>query len=130
MSTARYADRPLAPRVVRAVLDAVSAFARWAPPPGVLGAVFDYPNRIARYHALGFLDDGDRVALLDLFAQVSRRGAPCLPNHGDPISSNLLLTRSGEVALPDLEFTGFFLPGFDLAVLRTALVTTPELPGA
>jgi aminoglycoside phosphotransferase (APT) family kinase protein len=119
---ARHPARPLPPAALDAVLSAVTALARWAPPPGALAPVFDYPDRVSRYHAAGFLDDGDATALRALLAELPPPGQP---NHGDPLPSNLLLTAGGGCALLDFEFTGLFLPGFDLAMLHALLASTP-----
>jgi hypothetical protein len=118
----RYPGHPLPPAPLEAVLDAVTAFARWDPPAGALAPVFDYADRIGRYHRGGFFDDGDAVALRALLAELPPPGQP---NHGDPLPSNLLLTTDGGCALLDFEFTGLFLPGFDLAMLHALLAGTP-----
>lgn len=118
----RYPARPLPPAALDSVLSAVTALARWAPPPGALAPVFDYPDRVSRYHAAGFLDDGDAAALRALLAGLPPPGQP---NHGDPLPSNLLLTAGGGCALLDFEFTGLFHPGFDLAMLHALLAATP-----
>lgn len=122
VDTERYPQRPLPAAELSAVLDTVTAFARWAPPTGVLAPVFDYPDRVERYHRAGFFDDDDRAALHALLAEVP---PPWQAAHGDPLPSNLLLTENGECALLDFEFTGLFLPGFDLAMLHTLLAATP-----
>jgi hypothetical protein len=118
----RYPGFPLPPAALDAVLDAVTALARWVPPAGALAPVFDYPDRVSRYHAAGFLDDGDTAALRALLAELPPPGQP---NHGDPLPSNLLLTAGGGCVLLDFEFTGLFLPGFDLAMLHALLAGTP-----
>jgi hypothetical protein len=118
----RYPGHPLPPAALDAILDAVTALARWAPPAGALAPVFDYPDRVRRYHAADFLDDGDAAALRALLAELPPPGQP---NHGDPLPSNLLLTGDGGCALLDFEFTGLFLPGFDLAMLHALLAGTP-----
>jgi aminoglycoside phosphotransferase (APT) family kinase protein len=118
----RYPAQPLSARAVDTVLDTITAFARWNPPAGVLAPVFDYPDRIARYHKAGFFDERDRAALADL---LSDTGPVCQANHGDPLPTNLLLTEQGGCVLLDFEFTGLFAPGFDLAMLHTLLADTP-----
>lgn len=120
----RYPDRPLDPHALDTVLSALRALNAWAPPPGRFAPIFDYPDRIARYHQAGFLTDEDSEALGRLLAGC---GEPAQLNHGDPLPSNLLLTNGPdrECALVDWEFTGLFLPGFDLAMLRTLLARTP-----
>lgn len=69
-----------------------------------------------------FFDTSDRAALHALLNQVP---PPQQAGHGDPLPSNLLVTEAGQCALLDFEFTGLFLPGFDLAILHTLLATTP-----
>lgn len=118
----RYPERPLDPATLDAVLDTVTTFAAWSPPPGVLAPVFDHPDRVERYYRSGFFDDGDRAALHDLLAELPPPGHAA---HGDPLPANLLRTETGECVLLDFEFTGLFLPGFDLAMLHTLLAATP-----
>lgn len=118
----RYPEQPLTQSALEAVLHTVTAFARWNPPQGVLAPVFDYPDRVERYHRAGFFDANDRAALLALLTEVP---PPSQPAHGDPLPSNLVLTAQRECVLVDFEFTGLFLPGFDLAMLHTLLVGTP-----
>jgi len=118
----RYPGHPLPPAALDAILSAVTALARWDPPAGALAPVFDYADRIGRHHHGGFFDDRDAAALRALLAELPPPGQP---NHGDPLPSNLLLTPGGGCALLDFEFTGLFLPGFDLAMLRALLAGTP-----
>ncbi len=118
----RYPERPVPAATLAAVLDTVTAVAGWTPPTGLLAPVFDYADRVERYHQAGFFDAADRAVLHSLLAQTP---PPWQPNHGDPLPANLLLTESGECALLDFEFTGLFLPGFDLAMLHTLLAETP-----
>jgi Phosphotransferase enzyme family len=124
VDTERYPSAPLPESVLDAVLDTVSGFGGWSPPPGALAPVFIYPARLRRYHAAGFFTDADHEALSALL-----RAAPPAPawpaNHGDPLPANVLLAERGGCVLLDFEFTGLFLPGFDLAVLHTLLADTP-----
>jgi hypothetical protein len=123
LSGDRYPARPLDGPAVGAAMSALTSFGRWNPPPGVLTPVFDYPDRIERYHRGGFLDAGDRAALDSLLKETA---PPSQAAHGDPLPSNLILTRpGGSCALVDFEFTGMFLPGFDLAMLHAVLAGTP-----
>ncbi|MDA8369527.1 MAG: phosphotransferase [Nocardiopsaceae bacterium] len=118
----RYPETPPPTGVVDTVLTTVSAFHQWQPPAGTLAAVFDYPDRIARYHHAGFFDGPDRAALEAL---LEAAGPVDQPNHGDPLPANLLITGHDECVLIDWEFTGLFLPGFDLAMLHTLLAAVP-----
>jgi hypothetical protein len=118
----RYPEQPLPAATLDTVLDTVTAFARWTPPPGVLAPVFDYPDRVERYHRAGFFDAADRATLHTLLAETP---PPWQANHGDPLPANLLLAERGGCVLLDFEFTGLFLPGFDLAMLHTLLAGTP-----
>ncbi len=117
----RYPTRAVDDRAVDSALDALRALAAWHPPAGVFTPTFDYPDRVRRYHAHGLLDDADRTALTALLDVCADRWQV---NHGDPLPSNLLL-HGDACALLDWEFTGLFLPGFDLAMLQTLLVRTP-----
>src|SRR5262249_15745028 len=117
----RYPTHAINDAAIRTVLDAVRALAAWHPPAGVFTPTFDYPDRIRRYHAHGLLDDADRTALTALLGRCAERWQV---NQGDPLPSNLLL-HGDTCALLDWEFTGMFLPGFDLAMLHTLLAQTP-----
>ena len=118
----RYPTRSIDDRAVRSALDALRALAAWQPPAGGFTRTFDYPDRIRRYQAHGLLDNADRRALTALLAICSGRWQV---NHGDPLPSNLLIDGD-TCALLDWEYTGLFLPGFDLAMLHTLLARTPK----
>jgi hypothetical protein len=125
LGTTRYLERPLEPAMAGAVLDTLAALGRWQPPPVLARPVFDYPERFARYHRRGYLDEADHRALSLLW---DRLDAPGQFNHGDVVPGNLLLTGEPTVALLDWEFTGLYLPGFDLALLHVlAGPTNPPL---
>ncbi|MGX6601696.1 phosphotransferase family protein [Micromonosporaceae bacterium Da 78-11] len=119
----RYPQRALTTSEADAVLRGVSALHHWHAPKDRFKTVFDYPERFSRYHANGYLTGADHEALNRLLADVA---APDELNHGDPLASNILIRDDGEATLLDWEFTGLFLPGFDLAMLHTQLgVGTP-----
>lgn len=106
------------PGEVRAILGAVRSLNLWRPPTGSFEAPLDYPREIARYHALGLLTDrdaGDLQHLLHGLTQVTPQFC-----HGDMLLTNVLLAPSGPV-LVDWEQAGWYLPGYDLAVLWTVL---------
>ena len=107
---------------VLAAITLVGRLHDWQPLPDGFRPVFTYHNRIARYHAAGYFTEDDRRALERLLA---RCGQPQQLNHGDPLPGNMLRLASGEWALLDWEFTGLFLPGFDLAMLSVLLAATP-----
>lgn len=134
LDSERYPTRALTDELTAAIT-AVTGFTAWAPPAGALAPVFDCPERLHRYR--GFFDAGDAAILDRLVAELD---APTAVAHGDPLPANMLLTTadtadprgpiggrgSGDgVALLDFEFTGLFLPGFDLAMLHTLLAVTP-----
>ncbi|WP_433664686.1 phosphotransferase [Nocardia sp. CA-128927] len=114
----RYPQQALSVVDSEAVLSCVAAFNQWQPPGGAFAAVFDYADRFRRYHAQGWLEDRDLAALQKL---LPRAGTPAEVNHGDPIASNILLGDHCSVTLLDWEYTGLFLPGFDLAMMHTQL---------
>jgi hypothetical protein len=106
---------------VEAAAGLVGQLHDWHPLPDGFGPVFGYHERIVRYHAAGYFTEDDRRALERLLA---RCGPPWQLNHGDPLPGNMLRLPSGEWALLDWEFTGLFLPGFDLAMLSVLLAGT------
>jgi hypothetical protein len=121
----RYPAQPLTAATLDTVLGTITAFSGWDPPAGVLAPVFDYPDRIGRYHRAGYFDDADHAALRGLLQDLQDAGPRWQANHGDPVPANLLLAGQGGCVLIDWEFTGLFLPGFDLAMLHTLLAGTP-----
>jgi hypothetical protein len=114
----RYPTRPLPNAEVDATLEAVNALRAWRPP---LTPAFDYARRIDRYHSDGLFTDADADVLRHLFDTWSGEWEV---NHGDPLPSNVFLTTDDHVALLDWEFTGYCLPGFDLALLYALLSGT------
>jgi hypothetical protein len=121
LGSGRY-PRVLTGPEVRATTSLVGRLHGWQPLPDGFRPVFAYRDRIARYHAIGYFTEDDRRALERLLA---RCGQPWQLNHGDPLPGNMLRLPSGEWALLDWEFTGLFLPGFDLAMLGVLLARTP-----
>ncbi|XHM94524.1 phosphotransferase [Peterkaempfera sp. SMS 1(5)a] len=105
------------PGEVRAVLGSIRALNLWRPPSG-FHAPLDYPTEIARYHALGLLTDRDTGDLQQLLHGLAH--TPAQFCHGDALLSNVLLAPSGPV-LVDWERAGWYLPGYDLAVLWSVL---------
>jgi Phosphotransferase enzyme family len=122
----RYPRRPLTEQEIQATTGLVRTLHDWQPLPGGFQPVFGYRDRIARYHTAGYFGDRDRRALELLLA---RCGQPDQLNHGDPLPGNILRTSDGAWALLDWEFTGLFLPGFDLAMLGILLAETPAVAG-
>jgi hypothetical protein len=126
LDVGRYPRRLLTEAEIHATTGVVRMLHDWQPLPGGFEPVFGYPKRIARYHAAGYFGDADRRALDGLLA---RCGQPSQLNHGDPLPGNILTIPSGEWALLDWEFTGLFLPGFDLAMLQILLTENPTASG-
>jgi aminoglycoside phosphotransferase len=106
------------PGEVRAILGAVRSLNLWRPPTGSFDAPLDYQREIARYHALGLLTDRDAGDLQHLLHGLAHTAPQFC--HGDALLSNVLLAPSGPV-LVDWEQAGWYLPGYDLAVLWTVL---------
>ncbi|OKJ05332.1 phosphotransferase [Kitasatospora sp. CB01950] len=106
------------PGEVRAVLGAVRTLNLWRPPTDVFDQPLDYQQEIGRFHSLGLLTDrdaGDLRALLHGLSSVPRQLC-----HGDALLGNVLLAPTGPVLL-DWEQAGWYLPGYDLAVLWSVL---------
>ncbi|MEY9840293.1 aminoglycoside phosphotransferase family protein [Streptacidiphilus sp. EB103A] len=106
------------PGEVRAILGSVRSLNLWRPPAGSFQAPLDYPREIARYHALGLLTDRDAGDLQHLLHGLAHTAPQFC--HGDALLTNVLLAPSGPV-LVDWEQAGWYLPGYDLAVLWTVL---------
>jgi Phosphotransferase enzyme family len=120
------ADAP--PRAdIRAALGAFCRINTWQPPADVFGQPLMYGERISRFHGLGLLTDRDRDDLEKLLRGVAGDfGGNGLRqfNHGDALLSNVLLSPTGAV-LVDWENAGWYLPGYDLAVLWSVLGEDP-----
>jgi hypothetical protein len=125
LDSERYPRRTLSGEETSAVLGCLTALSQWQCPPATFTATFDYSERLSRYHASGYLSDEDLGLLTVLLSQ---HPAPDQINHADPLASNILMSSDGAPALLDWEFTGLFLPGFDLAMLHTQLgASTPAI---
>ncbi|NYE39217.1 hypothetical protein HEB29_000228 [Streptomyces fulvorobeus] len=112
---------------LRAVLGAISRVNSWRPPAGLFEAPLEYASRIARYHELGLFTDrdlGDLQKLLHGLAHSGHKQGMGQFCHGDALLSNILLSPTGPV-LVDWEHAGWYLPGYDLATLWTALGDAP-----
>ena len=121
LGSGRY-PQALTSQEVGAAARLVGQLHNWQPLPDGFRPVFGYRDRIVRNHAVGYFTEDDRRALERLLA---RCGKPWQLNHGDPLPGNMIRLTSGEWALLDWEFTGLFLPGFDLAMLSVLLAGTP-----
>jgi hypothetical protein len=113
---------------VALLVEVASRLQIWRPPAGRFSSVFDYPARYTRYQRLGLLDQSDVTALSVLTeAAGSFRMA-----HGGLLPANVLHQPPAAGAPPvvtgllDFEFTGLFLPCFDLALLWVLLGNIPD----
>jgi phosphotransferase family enzyme len=110
--TDRYPPR-LPGRIVTGMIDALTGFAAWQPPPGPLSMpATDWPARIRRYAAAGDLPDDVQQPLLEAVTS-----APLVFGHGDPLASNALDGAGQPLVFVDYEFAGMYPPGADLALL-------------
>ncbi|MBT8226708.1 MAG: phosphotransferase [Dactylosporangium sp.] len=108
------------------LVDTAARLRTWQTPDGSFAPVFDYPARYTRYQRLGLLDQADVAALAALGVVA---GAPRM-THGDLLPANVLHQPTADGApvvtgMLDFEFTGLFLPCFDLALLWVLLAHTP-----
>jgi hypothetical protein len=110
--TDRYPPRLPEPTVT-GMIDALTAFNAWQPPPGPLNMpATDWPARIRRYTAAVDLPDDVQQSLLEAVAS-----APLVFGHGDPLASNALVAADQPLIFIDFEFAGMYPPGADLALL-------------
>nr|WP_084504102.1 phosphotransferase [Actinoplanes sp. N902-109] len=95
------------------MIDALTGFAAWQPPPGPLNMpATDWPARIRRYAAAGDLPDDIQQPLLEAVTS-----APLVFGHGDPLTSNALAATDEPLVFIDYEFAGMYPPSSDLALL-------------
>lgn len=116
----------LKPDAVQVMLSAAEALQGWSAPAGLYATVWDYPHRFHRYRTdFGLLDARDEAALNAL----AHAAGPLRLAHGDLLASNVLQagdTRpAGLCGVLDWEFTGWFLPGLDAALLWLVLGQIP-----
>ncbi|MGY1434246.1 aminoglycoside phosphotransferase family protein [Streptomyces reniochalinae] len=116
---------------LRAVLGSFHRVNHWEPPGALFERPVDYPAKLERYHEQGLLTDrdlGDLHKLLHGLVQPGgpggRRSVPWQFCHGDALLTNVMLGPAGP-ALVDWEHAGWYLPGYDLATLWTALGDAP-----
>ncbi|SFF56301.1 Phosphotransferase enzyme family protein [Actinacidiphila alni] len=122
VSPQRHPVQPPTKADVRAALSAYTRINSWRPPAGSFDAPIDYPVRLNRYHELGLLTDRDMGDLQQLLHGLAHaQGQFC---HGDAQLSNVLLSPAGP-SLVDWEHAGWYLPGYDLAVLWSVLGDDP-----
>lgn len=114
LSAGRYLAGATAAGKLPQVLATVGQLNAWRPPAASFGGLADYHDRIGRYHALGYLTEADHAALTWLLGRCGPAREFC---HGDLVPGNIWFTATGECALLDWEFAGWYLPGYDLALL-------------
>ena len=118
----------LRPEAVGVMLEAAKKLRGWSAPDGVFATVWDYPHRFHRYRTdFGLLDAHDEAALNALAAAAG----PMRPAHGDLLPTNVLHTPDPSTGphlsgVLDWEFTGWFLPGLDAALLWLVLSQLPD----
>ena len=123
LAVQRYPQEPLPQTDLDIALGAIESVDSWkASLKAPFQRVVDYPARLDRYRDYGVLDERDH----SLLSSVVRRQDESWWTfcHGDPLLSNFLLSGN-ECVLVDWEFAGFFLQGFDLAMLWVLLYSTP-----
>jgi aminoglycoside phosphotransferase (APT) family kinase protein len=115
----RYAAQPLPPGQIETLLAELSRLHSWRVPqaPSLSELVADYHEKVQGYADRGFLSADDCSNLAHLLGR--DQSVPEF-NHGDLLPSNCLALAS-RLALIDWEFAGYYLPGFDLALLWTLL---------
>lgn len=85
----------------------------------------NYPARIQRYEANGIIDANTAERLRRLSNAAESLAFQF--QHGDVVPSNIFRTPNG-IMFIDWEFAGYYLPGYDLALLATFLIKLPWAP--
>jgi Phosphotransferase enzyme family len=119
LSRARYVSQPQPPDRIAALLAELARLHGWSRPhpPAWSEIAAGYREKFQRYASRGLLSADDCSNLDILLGRA--RSAPEF-NHGDMLLSNCLALGS-QLALIDWEFAGYYLPGYDLALLWTLL---------
>ncbi|KRV48702.1 phosphotransferase [Wenjunlia vitaminophila] len=107
---------------IRAAIGAFCRLNLWRPPTGVFDSPLDYVGEITRFHDLGLFTDRDVSDLKQLLRGLTH--APGQFCHGNASLSHVLLSPSGPTLL-DWQRAGWYLPGYDLAVLWSVLGDEP-----
>ncbi|MBL1067217.1 phosphotransferase [Streptomyces sp. 7-21] len=111
---------------IRAVLNGLRRLNQWEPPASAFPSAVSYSAQLARYHTLGLLTDRDLTDLQTLLMGLGGRGrrpARQFCHGGSPLTS-VVLSPAGPV-LVGWESAGWYLPGYDLALLWTVLGNAP-----
>lgn len=109
---------------VEVMWDVARALHGWSAPDDVFTPVWDYRQRFHRYRTeYGLLDERDEAALNVLAAAAG----PMRPAHGDLLPANVLRAPGGALTgVLDWEFSGWYLPGLDAALLWLVLGRLPS----
>jgi hypothetical protein len=113
---------PISLSTIEAIILEARRFGGWSPPKQIALQEHDYCARFERYNNFGILTADD---VENLKRTLARAGARREFNHGDALPRNILITPDGP-AFIDWEFTGMYLPGYDLALLWLLLARTPS----
>ncbi len=120
----RYVSKPIHSGQIDAVLGALDRIHGWRPAlPSALPCDDDYPSQLAAVRDPRLNDvDWDRAG--ELYTTIASRLGMEI-QHGDAHLGNVLRQPDGRLALIDLEFTAWRLPGYDLAMLWVLLGDAP-----
>ena len=115
----RYVAQPLPLSQVETLLAQLARLHSWHVPQAqsTSEVVAEYHEKFQGYAERGLLNANDCSVLATL---LEREESTPEFNHGDVLPSNCLALGSG-LALIDWEFAGYYLPGYDLALLWTLL---------
>jgi hypothetical protein len=116
----RYPEQPLPATTLDAVLDTITTFALWAPPCAGAGVRLPRPRRALPPRGVLRRQRPHRPPCSPRGGWACVAGQSRRPAAGQPVAR-----RAAGACY--FEFTGLFLPGFDVAMLHTLL---PETPGA
>lgn len=121
----RYPTAPIPPGQLDAVLDLLSRVHAWRPAlPPALPYDDDYPHQLTAVRSAG-IDDADYHRAIELSTVITGRLSVEI-QHGDPHLGNVIHLPNNQLAVIDLEFTAWRLPGYDLAKLWILLGDTPN----
>lgn len=88
-----------------------------------LPKIFDYEERLERYYKMGYFSKIERYTISK---KIKTTRKIWTFNHGDLLFKNIIHSDTKDFYFIDWEFTGLYLPGYDLAMLYTLLAKFPE----
>jgi len=118
LESERYLTTALSSNDIHEILQITKALAAWKPKDISMFSAWNYHERLQKYRKRELFSDKEARHLSNLIDSYKE---PFEIAHGDLLLKNIIRTPKQEYVLIDWEFSGLFMPGFDLALLHTIM---------